>query len=158
MKLNKILIILTLFMSLFSLGYADLTTDNQGYYAFDDSNSSYNIFGATGTSDGMSFDGVNDYIDLSSNTVSDIFDINVEFKTDSTSGDRMLFSSRDDATSYKGVEVYFSGNEITSTIVGNSANFVDLYSFNLNIDVYDALISLIKPNNSSLEGALPCHL
>ena len=59
--IKKLIFILTLFMSL-SLAYADLTTENQAYYNFDDLNDTYNIFGATGTDNGMSFDGYKDYL------------------------------------------------------------------------------------------------
>ena len=126
-------------MSMFSFAYADLTTDNQGYYAFDDSESPYSIFGATGTSDGMSFDGSNDYIQLNQNLINSN-NLTLKFKADSTTSGQILFTNGIDSGSNANIvsayilsgKLYYlvrdnTGARVTSTgTTINSGEWYDL--------------------------------
>lgn len=128
--IKKIITFLVLLMSLGTLAYADLTTDNQAYYAFDDSTSEYEIFGATGTSDGMSFDGVNDYVLSESYPLDTTMDLSVEFKS-SFSGSSRTIMARSSDSSNRQFQLYqrSSDNKIQMSFFnGGSTNVGTLES------------------------------
>jgi hypothetical protein len=116
------------------------------YYSFDDGSSNYNVFGATGSSDGMSFDGSNDYLKIPTSlniAGTNLFSINLWVYKDSGSGD-VYFDSRD------GSDVNFiflddNGGAGLRAVVGNSGNIV----YNVDLTSGFNFVTLIKKSSAT---------